>query len=188
MPLFEGAFPKRPSFYDDAVINAAAEKIGRELAKSWGEDEQATERVIEDLKEALDSIYDIDGYKIAKELDSMHCYELSSRDVEILDETYWAMSCNHRKLVKAWVRKHDIKAKLKVGDKVWHTNQVPRLKDAFPEGVEVEIVKVDEAEYKYGVFHSDLCVREGEGCGTLSFIVPCEKIDFVGETKEKTNA
>mgnify|MGYP006277436187 CR=1 FL=1 len=179
MPLFDGAFPKRPSFYADEVINTAAEKIGRELAKAWGEADSQAEKIIDELKEVLSVQYDIDGYKIARELENQFYYELDSQDVDILDGVYLAMISKYQQLIKEWVRKYSIKAKLKVGDKVRHTNQVQKLKDAFPNGVEVEIVSVDDEQYKYGVYHPDFCVRKGEGGGTLSFLVPCEQFDTI---------
>jgi hypothetical protein len=167
-------------------VAQAAQVIGERLAKHFGQkDAEDVERIIEDLKDVFSCAYEYDGFKLARELADQHYYELDSESVSILDDTFYAMDRAHRKEVTDWVKKHQIKPLKQVGDIVRHTDQVKKLTDAFPDGVDVEIVGINLEEYKYNIFHPDLCVRKDAGCGTLSFIVPCEEFDFVRE-KTKT--
>lgn len=87
------------------MIAAAAKKLATE--NGW-DTNQAT-----DLAKVYRS--HIDGYELAKELESRCCWDITVMDVDALDCMDSEVREIHRAACLAWVREHDIQPPLPIG-------------------------------------------------------------------------
>lgn len=161
----------RPSYRSEAVKRAAAARLVPAL-KEWLEGEG--DRVASD-DQLADHIFtaikygDSDGYEVAKRMES-EGYVPDARLVEILDGVDHEMYAAHEELAKEWVERHQVAAKLKVGDRVSASrfNQPSYDKSKFIG----EIVQVYADIAKYGV-------REDGGRPDSHAIVDFESVELV---------
>lgn len=128
---------------------------------------------VEDAKELLEEalsecIIDVDGYRIARELESNGCCP-DAQLVEFLDDVSSISYSQYKKLEKQWVNVNEINPMFKVGDtvefKYGHKTDV---------GIIVKIV-LETAEYH--IQNPYLCTNKN-GVMTKSIIVKYEDINL----------
>lgn len=110
--------PPRPTRYD--VLAEAAEKLLEAVIRNDGvqPEESLRQRWREDLLEALeDAAGDLDGYRLARELDG-RCWSIDASLVEVLDRADQFVSQIHTQRVEAWVEAHRPEQRFAVGDRV----------------------------------------------------------------------
>lgn len=104
----------RPKQNDPEVRKLVVERLA-ELVKPWLEDGGDT---TEDLVEQLDSVLryaDLDGYKLAKDLDRNHGWDPDEELVEILSRVVFLQSNAHREVTFRWLQVSGLQPKLELG-------------------------------------------------------------------------
>lgn len=94
----------RPEITKEMILEAATE-----LASELDVDAQTI---------ADNYTYNMDGYELAKELESHACWEITTTIVDQLDCMTFSVDEIHEKACKAWVIEHDIKPPLPIGSKI----------------------------------------------------------------------
>lgn len=109
--------PPRPKKVDEAVVEAAATDLADTLIKH---DPGLTERdrIIEELTDALASMWHTDGYKLAKYMEDCHWWDPDEEIVEVLAGARHALWAAHEDAEAQWVAEHAITPKLAIGDTV----------------------------------------------------------------------
>lgn len=101
------------------LTEAQEEQFFKDMARKIIEDGHSRddiEEIIEDLKKL--SLSD-SGFEMAKELEDRYCaYDIDSSFIEFLEGFGYGKGSRIKENVIAWVKAHDIKPKLKKGDKL----------------------------------------------------------------------
>ena len=118
-PLEQPNPPARPSSYGDEINRLVAKGLLDDVVR-WLEDDfkpgQEAE-IEEQLFNALDRAFAMDGFQLAKRL-SDHGWDCDSELVEILDSAGGHAWSVHSDLVKAWVAANGITLKMGLGARV----------------------------------------------------------------------
>jgi len=161
------AVQARPK-HTDIPAKAVAEKLADDVM-AWLDEEHTRESVIDDLEKAI--AYGLDGYAIAKYLDSDLGWSVDADLVEILENSYWIESSLHDKAVEAWVMACGIKPRLQL----WAPVKV-KTRATNNKVVDGLIVSIDEKRGTYTVCIEALGhVREG--MGTTGSVLPFEDVE-----------
>jgi len=188
---------KRPTDRDPEVIEAAVKLlfpsvwdwITASSSDSGEYDERET--VLEELIKVFKrrSIFDYDGYRLARLLEESCMWESDSDLVSVLDSYYSFLSQAHRDAVKEWVLKNSIIPKKNIGDFVnvdfgerTHQGRIIGIDEATGQYT-INVPALQHVEY---VFNGDkgLVVAtqvDKSQTGTLGVRKPVEEID--GETE-----
>jgi hypothetical protein len=111
----------RPLLSDENVLLATAEMLVGQVMYTIGAKEEDRAGIVSDLLVALSSFIELEGYQLAKLLESEFAYKPDTRLVIALNS---AKSCNHvalGKIVATWVAYNMIKPKFKTNDRVLAT-------------------------------------------------------------------
>lgn len=160
---------KRPSERCNLELNRLiACDLAPELSVHLNIPPDEQDSVVDDIENAIDGVFELDGYAVATKLEEISKYSMDARCVEILDKASLLSSKHHRKLLERWVEQNNIKPKLKVGDKVifFHGTK----------NVEGEISEIKESTAMYYIY----CEQLGhvkKGCGTHAVLRSFEEID-----------
>lgn len=138
LPGVERQLPPRPTMHDEAAITRAAEKllpgVLRWLHQANGKEDDRPEEILDDLRDVLDGAFDLDGYSLAKELDSRHYWSCSSGLVDELDDAFHFSLEAVDDLTRIWVKDNGVTTKYAIGDTVhfqqrdcWHQGEVVSL-------------------------------------------------------------
>lgn len=107
----------RPKRTDDVVVTNVAIKFAKKLHE-WA-NEGNYEEYLSDATWLIKHINSsVDGYDLAKKLESKFCYSGDSHLVDICDDLYFIISDEHTSQIKEWVKTNNINPKYNIGDVV----------------------------------------------------------------------
>ena len=123
------------------------------------------------------SIYQDDGYQLAKDFESETYCEGDSALVEIFDNAFFGIYDAEKKHTQAWVSRHGIKLAAKEGDKIFYTSKRFGTASKRYEGI---VSKCYHEEAKYSICVEELGHKKpGEkGTGTYGTIVNAEDAEL----------
>jgi len=160
----ESPTPARRPTHDDPRVVArhmgAIREDVRQYLVSEGDEDPDMDRAMAEVERAM-RWSTLDGYEIARELDSRG-WSADSQLVELMDQLAWRRYDAHHDVVCEWVKSENIKPALGVGDLV--TIKARRKGAMVAEPFDGEITSVREDEARYVVLVEALGhVREGVG-------------------------
>lgn len=124
------------------------------------------EEVLNDLVSCTTFESNLDGYKLARELERLG-WEADAGLVDTLDGLYWPLTKRLTKAVEDWVHENGIVPQHQVGEIVTFKDKGKSIKG--------EIIQVDESSAIYYLFCESLGhVREG--VGVHSRLIPFEEV------------
>lgn len=141
---------KRPTIYDQAVIQAVAKKLSPKVVDWLGEEGTDVSR---ELAQAIDDALSYDAYRIARCLEESAHWEPDADLVGRLETAFIEADRAKRELVAEWVKSEGIQPAHQVGDSV-------KFK-----GATYEVTKVDEQMGQYLLF-SEIMGHVRTGTGT----------------------
>jgi len=161
----------RPTLYDEVVARAFAEKLVQKIKPFVeGDDTNTTVQELICVLAEVATDGDYEAYKMARELDDNHHWEVSADLVSTLDAAIPLAYEARDRLVEQWVKEENITPVFSVGDRV----QV-RGRAKFSG----EITKIDTRLAQYLVF----CPEKGHvrsGSGTHGTFVNFEDAEAEG--------
>jgi hypothetical protein len=99
--------PPRPKRSDDAIIDAAARALAKDLSGLLGDPEEC----LDDLRRVLDdNSHNPDGYRLAKDLDNHFGWDIDAQTVEDLDAAISHIHLAHELACEEWVKTHNLQA------------------------------------------------------------------------------
>ena len=101
--------PPRPCRFEKSLMLEVAEK----LALDVGDDASA-----EEIAEAMNDSSSLDGYEIARFLESNYCWDVDADTVATLDGATSMLFFAHREKVAQWVKRFNVTVPFAVGQRV----------------------------------------------------------------------
>lgn len=156
---------KRPVRQQPLVLRTAALSVLRPVLGWLSQEgdlvrEDEIDQIVEQLTAAAEA--EDDGYQMARYLERRHGWPADSQLTEILNDLPYQVSRAHDRLVRLWVKLHDIRPSHDLGDivhiRTWN-------KEGRIEKVRGEIISIKTDQAKYLINCPSLGhVTEGTGC------------------------
>ncbi len=110
--VIEGVTPPPPPKRTPALVKEAVLAYIKRHKLDWGDPEEAAEDISEEWH------WGIDGYQLAKDLDTCCGWSITTQDVEDLDCITSVVQEAEEQARKEWVAKWDIKPALAIGTRI----------------------------------------------------------------------
>lgn len=151
--------PPRPARDSEDVLQRVAQQLCAQLGFPTTEKEEKTgvgdeSEYADILNVLIDAVPDLDGYGLARALESDHYWEIDAGMVSTLDNAPYLHRCEYNKQVQAWVTNYELEPKYAQGTQCTVVRRGKRYRGT--------IIKVDAKNLTYTVAVPEL----GHGSAT----------------------